>query len=190
MRDRPTGTYGCEDGRLSVPALSDRPGTPCLRSRRANQRQLRPVGLERGSRTAGAAKRTKGPWQATEADLLADLLPRMPRANRRPPSDFALLAYLVSSPELLVARVVKVAGLLKHNYNPVLLTFQEVLALEADAVTQLRARTAFPLVTVPIPDDGTRLIRRVSYLVNDWEASAPFGGALWWPEHWHYFRGL
>jgi len=142
------------------------------------------------ARCAGGAKRITGPWQVTEADLLADLLPRVARTNGRPPSDFALLAYLVSSPELLVARVVKVAGLLKHNYNPVLLTFEEVLAVDADAATKLRARTAFPLVTVPIPDEGTRLIRRVSYLVNEWEASAPFGGALWWPEHWDYFRGL
>ena len=111
------------------------------------------MGLERGrvARCAGGAKRTKGPWQVTEADLLADLLPHMPRANRRPPSDFALLVYLVSSPELLVAWVAKVAGLLKHNYNPVLLTFQEVLAVDADAATKLRVRTAFPLVTVPFP---------------------------------------
>ena len=142
------------------------------------------------ARCAGGSQHPKGPWQVTEADLLADLLPRMLRANDQPTSGFALLEYLVSNPELLIARVVNVTGFLKHNYNPVLFTFQEVLALHPDAARKLRAATAFPLVTVPIPQETTRVIRRVSYLVNDWEASAFFGGALWWPEHWDYFRRL
>ncbi len=137
---------------------------------------------------ARCARSTHGPWQVTEADLLADLLPRIARANSQATTDFALLEYLVSSPELLIARVLKVTGFLKHNYNPVLFTFQEVLALPAEAAKKLRAGAVFPLDTVPIPSETTQLIRKVSYLVKDWEASAFFGGALWWPEHWDYFR--
>lgn len=142
------------------------------------------------ARCAGASKHTQGPWQVTEAELLADLLPRMRRGNDQPASDFALLEYLVSGPELLIARLVKVTGFLRHNYNPILFTFQEVLAASPEASAALRARTTFPLVTVPIPQGPTRVIRRVSYLVKEWDASAFLGGALWWPEHWEYFRGL
>jgi hypothetical protein len=133
-----------------------------------------------------------GPWTATEADLLGELLHRIPALAPHSIANLAILDDLVPrGPERIVGRIVRINGYLDGEYNPLLITMSEVLNVHPPTNPQERATFVRPeLGEIPLPGDDRPLIRTVNYLLDRWRPPRAFSGALLWPRHWDYLRTL
>jgi hypothetical protein len=133
-----------------------------------------------------------GAWRATEVELLGQLLPLVAGHQSADPVHFALLDDLVPrGPERLLGRIVDINGYLDGHYNPVLITFAEVLNAQPPEDPAGRASFARPGIDmVPLPLGQCNVIRTVNYLWRRWRPPRSFSGALLWPQHWEHFRAL
>ena len=137
------------------------------------------------ARCAEGSIRRGGKWRVTEADLLADLVPRVAHLEPAAAAEFAVLDDLVpKGPEITIGRILEVRGYLQNDYNPILITMQQVLNLDED---QARSGNAEDLKkSIPVPPASAPVIRTINYLWKGWRPPRSFGGALLWPEHWQY----
>lgn len=124
-------------------------------------------------------------WQVNEAELLADLVPRIHDPDSADPTGFAILDDLVpNGPEVIVGRILHIRGYLSKGYNPILITMREVLNLTPDQIgTQSTEQLK---VSIRLPPESAPLIRTINYLVQGWRPSRAFSGALLWPQYWEY----